>query len=160
MCYMSIRQYYQQHFLLFEFVLSLVSAFILILIFHFVLNESEIESWIISKSSDFYSLLATITGTLLGFVITGVAILLAFPSSERLKELQKSKHYKTIYKVYFSTIYFLALTLILSVVGFLCDEHYAIIIFYLIAWLIIISGLRFWRCVWVLKNVIDIVGKQ
>jgi hypothetical protein len=156
---MSLKKKYEKNFLLSDFLISVILISIVILLSNVLWESSEIESWIMFRYSEFYTLLTTISGTLLGFVITGVAILLVFPSSERLKELRKSKHFKTIYDVYFSSIKFLALTLIFSFIGFLCDENFILLIFYIVIWLTIISILRIWRCYWILKNIIDIVER-
>lgn len=96
---MSIKGFYRKNFLLLELAESIFFILLLIGLLTFFKESIQIESWIRSINTDFFSLLATITGTLLGFVIAGVAILLAFPSSERLEELKRSQHYKTIYEL-------------------------------------------------------------
>ena len=159
MKFMTLKEKYERNFLLSDFITSFVIIAISICIILIYSDNFDFEYWLIQRCSDFYSILATISGTLLGFVITGVAILLAFPSSERLNQLRKSKHYKEIYKAYFSAIKFLAITLIFAFIGLLCNESYTILIFYFVLWLMIISFLRVWRCYWILKNIIDIIEK-
>ncbi|WP_321430507.1 hypothetical protein [uncultured Methanolobus sp.] len=152
----KFKDKYEERFMFYEFIISIILS---IAIFHFVfpiIFPDGVDSWLILNKKDIYSLLASIAGTLLGFVITGVSVILAFSESEKLKMLRKSKHYKTIFVVYFSTIRWLALTTILSIVWIFTDflMTYA---FYLLTWSVIISSLRIGRCIWILEAIVEIV---
>ncbi len=148
---------YKKHFLLIELILSI--SLILLIVF-FVQNIwiiEDIESWITTYSSNFYTLVATISGTFFGFIITGLSILFVFPDTPSLKRLKESKSYKDVFFIYISTIKYLGITLVISVIGLLCTEDYILLLFYLVLWSILISTLRIWRCLWILKNLIDIM---
>jgi len=103
----NIKKLYNRNFLIAEFLLSIVIALFGILLITSVLTSETILNWISLNKKDIYPLIATIAGTLLGFIITGVSIIFAFSESEKLRLLKKSKQYTTIYEIYFSTIKFL-----------------------------------------------------
>ena len=147
---------YKRNFLSFEFLLSILYSGCIIILMNLFYDQSTILNWIKTSKSEIYPLIATIGGTLLGFVITGVSIIMAFSESEKLKPLRESKQYKTLFEVYFSTIKFLAITTILGIIGVIINAEYSIIIFYLTIWSVIISFFRLWRCMWILENIVEI----
>lgn len=153
----SIVDTYHKYFLEVEFLISGVICLLSILLMNYVWSSQAINKWIFSNKDEIYPLVATIAGTLLGFVITGVSILIAFSESERLKLLKQASQFKTIFTIYFSTMKFLAMTTIVAVSGIVIDDRWAIPIFYLLLWSIIVSSLRIWRCFWILENIAKII---
>jgi len=60
---------------------------------------------------DIVKMMLGIWGTLLGFIITAVSILIGFNGSERTKEIIESRHYKTILYTYMITCFVLLLSI-------------------------------------------------
>lgn len=156
---MGIWKEYKRHFLAAEFLISIAFALIIIFFVRSFWSYEAIISWISANKKEVYSLIASIGGTLLGFVITGISIIIAFSESEKLKLLRKSKVYNTIFDIYFSTIRYLAVTTIIPIIGLVVNEG-EIYILYLLIWSIIISSLRIWRCIWVLENIVKIIHEN
>lgn len=156
----NIKKLYNRNFLIAEFLLSIVITLFGILLITSVLTSETIQNWISLNKKDIYPLIATIAGTLLGFIITGVSIILAFSESEKLRLLKKSKQYTTIYEIYFSTIKFLALSTAIPIFGIIVNDKWADYVLYILIWSIIISSLRIWRCVWALENIIKLIHKS
>jgi hypothetical protein len=155
---MEIPLFYKRHFLVIELFLAVFATFIIFIIFSRVFTEDQIHCLILIADKQIYSIIALGAITLLGFIITGVSILITFTETEKLKLLKGSKQYKTLFDIYFSTIKFLAITTILSVMGILIqDPTKSKILFYLILLGVLISAIRIWRCVWVLEQIIGIV---
>ncbi len=109
-----------------------------------------------------YGTLASIFGSLLGFVITTVSIVIGFSASERLAVVRESRHYETLWKVFMSTIKVLGLATLAALGGLLFDRDNAPsrLVLYVCGFMIIIATLRLARCVWVLENVIELVTKS
>lgn len=149
----DIRVAYNRHFLDAELLLSGVICLFLIYLINRTWSSEIIREWIFANKREIYPLVATIAGTLLGFVITGVSIIIAFSGSEKLALLRKSPYFKTIFTIYFSTMKFLAITTIIAVSGIVVDDKWAIRIFYLLLWSVMISSFRIWRCLWILENI-------
>jgi len=158
---------YKRHFLLAELIISIFFTIGIMVLVHFLWSHELLKSWIITNRNTIYPLIATIGGTLLGFVITGVSIILAFSESEKLRLLKRSKQYKTIFTIYFSTIKYLAITTIIAIIGLVVNDdfsviifYFSIVIFYLLLWSVTISALRIWRCLWVLQSIVEIIHKN
>lgn len=152
-------EWYEKHFLSIEFLLSMIIASIIIVILIFIapLNWTvEFQNFL---KNPVFPVIATIGATLLGFIITGVSILISFPDSSNLRLFRQSKHYNTLFQIFFSAIKVLALTTIVALIGiFSPNKETAQIIFYFMIWSIIISSFRIYRCLWALENIIKIGG--
>jgi hypothetical protein len=156
---MDIWKKYKRHFLEAELLISVAVALIIIFYTRSIWSNSDTTSWISANKKEIYPLIASIGGTLLGFVITGVSIIIAFSESEKLRLLKESTQYKTIYDIYFSTIRYLAIATVTPIIGMIVNNG-AIYILYFLIWSIIISSLRIWRCIWVLENIVEIIQKK
>lgn len=150
---------YKRDFLKAEFLISVVVSVLIVGAMKYTWSSETIGYWLSTNKKDIYPLIATIGGTLLGFVITGVSIILAFSESEKLRLLKRSKQYETIFTIYFSTVRYLAITTVVAIFGMIIDDRLSIGIFYLLIWSVIISSLRIWRCLWVLENIVEIMHK-
>lgn len=152
----KVKERYEENFMLYEFFISIILSIAIIHFIFPIIFPDGIETWLVLNKGDIYSLLASVAGTLLGFIITGVSVILAFSESEKLKILKKSKHYKTIFVVYFSTIRWLALTTVISIIWIFTD-YFMVTSFYLLTWSVLVSSLRIGRCVWILESIVEIV---
>lgn len=148
---------YKRHFLFADLIFSIVISILIIYFINSRWSYDVINIWIFTNKGDLYPLLATIGGTLLGFVITGVSIIIAFSESEKLRLLKHSNQYQTIFDIYFSTIKYLAITTGVTIFGLITSDKWAVIILYLIIWSTTISLFRIWKCVWVLESIVEII---
>jgi cell division protein FtsW (lipid II flippase) len=154
----TLSENYQNNFLTYEFIISLLVSALAIYLIQYYWSAKEIQDWMFYNKSMFYTLLATISGTLLGFIVTGISVIMSLSESPKLETAKKSTQFKKIFVVYFNTIKYLAFTVILSIIGFLVNNDsintyllYALII------LVVISAFRVYRSIWVLKNIVDII---
>lgn len=138
---------------------NIVIAIILVLIFRQVLEFSSISNElniiIFTNKSGIYTIIATIAGTLLGFIITSISIIVTFTSSDKLDLLKEEGFYDELFGVYFDTIKSLAITTVISTIGMFYSDN--IIWFYIFLVSAIISILLFSASIWVLETLITIV---
>lgn len=106
-----------------------------------------------------YGSLASIFGSLLGFAITAVSIVLGFSTTERLAVVRESKHYPTLWNVFTATIRTLGLATVVALLGLILDRDSSPMkgVLYLTVFTSVLAALRLGRCVWVLENVITLV---
>ncbi len=140
---------YKKHFLGIEFLISII----FVLLSYFLINYFKLNYFL---DSTFYSVIATISGTLSGLTITSITILITTHNSNKLFLVRKSKLYSRIYNIFFETIGYLGSTTIVSIIGILFKIT-SVWFFYSLLWLITISTFRLYRCVWILKNIIQIL---
>ncbi len=107
-----------------------------------------------------YGALASIFGSLLGFAITAVSIMVGFSTDERLTVVRESKHYPTLWKVFTATIRTLGFATVVALFGLILDRdsHPVNAVQYLTVFASVLAALRLARCAWVLENVITLVA--
>lgn len=107
-----------------------------------------------------YGALASIFGSLLGFAITAVSIMVSFSTDNRLTVVRESKHYPTLWKVFTATIRTLGFATVVALFGLILDRdnHPMNAVLYLTVYASVLAALRLARCAWVLEKVITLVA--
>lgn len=108
-----------------------------------------------------YGALASIFGSLLGFIIAAVSIALGFSASDKLTIVRESKFYLQLWGVFLSATRCLAMVTVASLVALIGDRDTAPIrwLTYAVWVLTVLSVARISRCIWVLENIVKIVTK-
>jgi len=120
----------------------------------------QIASKVLSgQRGSLYGTLASILGSLLGFVITTVSIVITFTGHDRLEVVRTSRHYPTLWKVFMSGIRALGFATLVTLIALLFDRDSSPRreLVYGVLFLTVLSALRLARCVWALENVIRLV---
>ena len=123
-------EWYDNNFLVIEFYLSVIIWIIVIVFLIFISPLNWDENFINFLINPVFPIIATISVTLLGFIITGVSILITFPNSDNIQLLKKSKSYGTLFDIFISTMKVLALTAILALIGIFSRNIILQIIFF------------------------------
>jgi uncharacterized membrane protein len=154
---MDLPDCYKKHFLLIEAIIPVVILIGLFILFSRYLTQDQVNTLLSNTEEKIYPVISIGAITLLGFIITGVSILITFTETPSLKPLKTSKQYSTLFKIYFSAIKHLAILTFLSGIGMLITQSLiSQIIFYLVILFVLISTFRIWRCLWVLEQFIEI----
>jgi hypothetical protein len=108
-----------------------------------------------------YGTLATIFGSLLGFVITSVSIIVSLGDSSRLAVIRESRSNQQLWKIFTSATKWLGVATGISLTGLILnrDGPPEFIILVLCLWSSLLAVLRLVRCIWALENVVKIVAK-
>lgn len=155
----KILLYYKRNFLNVQLVIGTVSIFLILLVLTYLIPSTTINNWVLSIKENLYPVIASVSGALLGFVITGVSVIIVFTESDKLKLLRKTDTYKDVFKVYFRAIYYLALTTGISAIGIVIPK-FDTFCFYLLLWSLLISTLGLYNCIWVLENLVEVLTKK
>ena len=116
----SVRSFYQRHFMSVDTIVSIIVA-LLIWMGHRYLGFSSL---IVSFSENYqtlYGTLASVCGSLLGFVVTAVSIIFSLLPRRVFRVLIDSGHHQTLFNIFFNSVLFLALATIWALVGVLFD---------------------------------------
>jgi hypothetical protein len=153
-----LPQWWRAHFLEAEFGLAVLITTIFIMWVEFISGHPASEI-LFADRSEIYNASAAIFGSLLGFIITAVSIVLGYISSDRLTIVRESKQYSTMWRVFTSAIKVLAIATVAALIGLLFDRDGApvYVIFYFNIFAATLASLRLARCIWVLENIIHIV---
>lgn len=159
---MRMKKYWEAHFLLLEILVPGIMC-ALFVSWSAWLDKGVFISQIFAESRGvIYSTLAALFGSMLGFVITSVSIILGYANNEKLEIVRESRYYPTIWTVFKSTIKILAVATLLALLGLIADKDAQPLdfILYLNIYFVVISFFRIGRCIWVLENIIAIVTKK
>ena len=149
-------KFYRAHFLSVELVLSIVITILF----------AEARLWLpvldkaltdlAGKDTTVYSTLAGVAGTLLGFIITSISILIAIGRSPQLQLIRDSGQMETVWTIYSQAIAWLALATGWSLAGLLLSQvgHAGAVLAIGECGLVILCAFRVYRCVWVLSAVV------
>ena len=158
---MLLPGWWRKHFLHVEFALcSLIT--VAFMVWHGSGGAVCLESFLKSNRAPIYGTLATIFGTLLGFIITAASIVLGFSGSGRMQVVRQSRHYPMLWKVFFSATRALGLATLVALVALIFDRDSNPISWLMFA-LFFCSMLVFFRvarAIWVLENVIKVVSGE
>ncbi len=105
--------------------------------------------------------LSSIAATILGFIITGLSIIISLGDTGRIMYMKKMGVYNKILPIYIMTIIYLAfLTLYsLSIDIFINADNFGIIVsLFVLVFLLSIQGLV--RCVWILYNMFILANEN
>lgn len=156
---MKLPGWWRRHFLLVEAVISLVVTA------GFAAWAWRCDGWyqldvlFAGVRPTFYQTLAAIFGSLFGFVLAAVAIVLGFTESDRFKVLRESDHYSDLWRIFKETIRSLGIATLAAVVALIVDRDDAPsrIAGLAVVLTSVYTILRLARCVWVLEMVVSIV---
>lgn len=156
--WLLLRKFYRTHFLGVELFITLSLIIIGVILTSKSIGFEVVENSLHGSRSTLYGSLASIAGAMLGFVITGLSILLTTNTNARMERLKKSKHYKTVFIIFFSTSKYLGLLLIASLISLIFDkDSKPMIPLTIISFsLSLIVGVRLLRCIWVLEKIVKI----
>lgn len=158
----SLRKWWAKEFLFAEWLSSLVVAGgLLVAVYGFNLRP-VLETILAGNRSSIYGTLAVLFGSLLGFTLTAVTIILSFAHGERLGVVRRSEHYSTLWETFQSTIRWLATATFAALLALIFDRLSApkpwltVIVFFTA----IVCMARIGRIIWILEMVIALLTSE
>lgn len=148
-----VRAFYDKNFLAVEFCISVAVLLTVVLPFELYFGRDVLFSSVDKNRAGLYGTAASVAGSLLGFVISAVSVILVF--GQHLHFLKESGQYPTVFEIFFQSILWLAAATVWAFVGLLVDTAGSgrIWILYGMIWLGVLASLRVYRCVWILKQI-------
>lgn len=123
--------------------------------------ESTLESLVSGRRDALYGTFAGVHGTLLGFVLAALTIVLGYTQLERFDPVRSAGHFPALFGIYLSGVRTGALGLVVSTVALLADRQVSPH-----AWMTaivlsvsLLSALRLARVLWVTYRVVDVVSR-
>jgi hypothetical protein len=158
---MKIRKYWEANFLVLEFITALVLSLCLVGWSEFIDKGQFINSIFLDNRDVVYGALATLFGSMLGFSITAVSIVIGYATNDKLAIVRKGKHYQDLWNVFKSAMKVLAFATVFALLGLVFDKNANPVnyLLYMNIFATVLSLFRIARCIWVLENIIVIVTK-
>lgn len=150
------KSFYERHFVGLDFLASVLITSVCMIVVRRVWGEQHLLALLSGSRAALYGATASISGSLLGFIVTAVSIIMAFSDSPQLRYVRQSSHYRTIFKVFVGAIWALGFTTIISLVALLWDRDQGpkVGFTYFAFWAVVLSATRVAECVWVLDRMI------
>lgn len=151
-------QFYKRHFLGWELIISLILTGVFFVVVKYSVGICDLELYLSGIRGSLYGTLTALGGALLGFVITGLSVLLITGDNERMKALRTSDYYSQIFDIFFSTSKYLGVLVLVSLAGLILDRGANPIFFMnvLVVWSVLIVIFRIIRCIWVLEKIVQL----
>src|SRR5207245_1100508 len=99
-----LPQWWRRHFLGAELAFAVLVTGAIVVWAERYSGTRFLEQVFENQRATIYGALTSVFGSLLGFAITSVSIVIAFASHERLALVRKSEHYPTLWAVFMSSI--------------------------------------------------------
>lgn len=153
-----MRRFARQHFLTIDLLLAIAIGGALAW-----WGESDrwsvLEPIMRRNGAAFYTAVAAVIGSLLGFTISAVTLLLAFSESPALAVLAESRRYPELWGIFLSSIRWLGVGTAYSLMAIMLDgegphRHW---LFYGSVTVLLICAARVSRAIWVLEKVTALV---
>jgi hypothetical protein len=157
-----IPGFWKRHFLLVEGLLALLIAIGFGIWCYRFDGKAIVCPLLHGNRAMLYGTMASIFGSLLGFVITTTSIVLGFSTSDNLAIVRQSAHYPMLWKAFSKTTMALAITTLVALLCLLVDRDDAPV-FWLVVLLVlftVLSLLRISRTIWILEQIIMLVSKS
>lgn len=109
--------------------------------------------------SAIYGAVASVAGSLLGFLITSVSVVLGFSSSERLEILRQSRHYDTLSKTFIAGIRALGFATLAALTALVADKERSPhpLFLGLACYAAMLALARLLRCIWIFEIIVRIM---
>ena len=103
-----------------------------------------------------YGTLASLSGSLFGFAITAVSIIISFVDRERFERLRAASSYPQLWEFFMSAIWWLRVSTLSSVVALILDRGTQPLHFfhYFMVFLLVFVSLQVATCVWLLQEML------
>jgi hypothetical protein len=152
---------WKRHFLAAEGVLAILLSICFAVWFWRFDGMGSASTVLKDNRATLYGTIASIFGSLLGFVITATSIVLGFSASDRLAVVRESAYYPMLWKTFSATIRALAFATVVALLCLLVDRDSAPVpwLVVLLVLVTLLAVLRVARTIWVLEQIIMLVTK-
>lgn len=155
------REVYGRYLLFFDFLAGTIVALLVIAAVHLGQSRPSLSGTLSGNRLSAYVGIASVSGALLGFIITTITVNLVFVQLPQMRLLRKSGRAKDILDINFHAIRWLAISTAWSFIGLLADSdrHPRILLSYLTMWVVGVTTVRVYRCIWILRRFSKIAVK-
>ena len=152
-----LSEYLSDHYIFRDTIVvcvPLLIIFLSIYLWRGDLLAQDFSNWVISYGYRLFPYIATISGALIGFIITSISIISGFLRDERsrVSSLRDKPISDYIFAAFFHAIIALGITMVMTLVGSVSNGPLATWLFIFIAFAIAVTMMRLFRCLWILSK--------
>jgi len=156
----SLISFWNRHFLLDELLSTILVSGIVALWYQRFDGHLYINALLAKNRPEIYGTFASITSSLLGFILASMSMAIVFLNTKALKIVRESKHHLVLWKVFTNATWAFAFATLMSLILLIFDRNDSpnpilLLIFF---FAVMLAILRMVRVIWVLNWVIIIVA--
>lgn len=123
-------------------------------------GDKVVDAILTGNRATLYGTIATLSGTLLGFIIATLTIFVAVVSDVRLERVRKSAQYPTLWRTLTSAIRWLAVGTLIGLGSLVLDRDSGPTrwLEFLGLWVWLVSALRMGWSIWIVEQVIGLLS--
>lgn len=149
--------FFKVHFLLGDTLLIVAFFYLFFGVFK-KLGIDYIDLLIFNNADRLYPVFLNSCITLLGFLLTGISIIMIFLKDDKLEPLKEHGHFTSILSIYFSAIRVCALVTAISFWGLVAEKTN--LLSHITALMVCILAVRLARCIWIIEQITAILYKK
>jgi len=153
----KIMDFFKVHFLFGDTLLTAVCFYLFFGIFK-KLGMSYLDLLIFDNADQLYPVFLNSCITLLGFLLTGISIIMIFLKDDKLAPLKEHGHFTSILNIYFSATRVCALVTVISFCGLVAEK--TIIMSHITALMACVLIVRLARCIWIIEQITTILYRK
>ena len=116
-----IKEWRERNFILSDMVFGVIICLSILLVYLYACRV-EVAACLDGSRSTIYSTMASVIGSLIGFVITAFSIVMVVVAEKKMKILRDNKDYDKLWLSYFISILILFVSLVISLVALTVDK--------------------------------------
>ena len=153
--------FWRKHFLGVEASIVIILTILFAMWFFLFGGAPHVSALMQNNRGNLYRTTATISGSLLGFSMAVMSIVLGFSSSDHLAIIRGSKHYETLWKTFFQTIWCLGGLTVTALFCLIWDKDSHPVSWLVIPFLLFVGlcVVRVARTIWTLERLVGIIIK-
>jgi hypothetical protein len=152
----KISTFIKVHFLFFDSIIVFIVYYSLR--YFVTLFGYNLDNILMEKSTELYPIFFSSGLTLLGFLLTGISIMIIFLDNKKLEPLHEHGHTKSIFNIYFSAIRLNCLFVGISILGLIISINE--IVAHITGLFLFLFSSRIIRCIWIIEEVVKIIYKN
>jgi hypothetical protein len=151
---------WETHFLFCDLILVVFVTLVFVSCVELFGLKEVINDVLNGNRSNIYAALVSIFGSLFGFVMTTMSIITTWTGRDKMEELRRKSLYPQLWLTFHSTIIFIALATLVSIIALIFDRDGSpkSWIWHFLLFLVLISCMRIYRCVWILEQLIEMIA--
>jgi hypothetical protein len=151
----KIKAFFKKHFIVRDTIFVILLCCTFNIVFKRI-SKWELANLLLENAETIFPIFFNAGITLVGCLLTGISVLVAFLDKSQLERFKTADLFNDIFGIFFNALLFCGIFTILGLWGLIAP---GLLVSRLASITIILIIARIWRCIWIFKNLIEIICK-
>jgi hypothetical protein len=156
-----MRAFLERHFETVDRIAVAALAGLLFAYSHYLDHDAGVLGMFAGNRTAVYGAIIGLFGTIFGFGLTAMSIVLAFAESPRLRILRRSRHWATLWRVFTRGLRTFIIVALVALGGIILDRDRAprLWVVYVVVLFVLLGIMRVYRVLWAFENLTLIMNR-